>query len=104
MLRFVLIVALSAIPFVAKATTVTLILSDIGVAGLESMLDIARKSAPTMREADMAISLYNALQQAKQAAMQNEQQQTSAAEKTSRDLAEENARLKAELGKIQAPK
>lgn len=56
-------------PIGANAGTVNLQLNDIGVAGLEAALDIARKNG-SMHDADMAVSLWNALQQAKVQAMQ----------------------------------
>lgn len=78
----------------ARAGTVNFSLNEIGVAGLEQMLDIARKAAPTMREADMAVSLYNALQQSKLQALQTEQQAAQAAEQRLKALEAENAKLK----------
>lgn len=78
----------------ASAGTVNFSLNEIGVAGLEQMLDIARKAAPSMRDADMAVSLYNALQSAKLQALQTEQQAAQAADQRLKALEAENAKLK----------
>jgi hypothetical protein len=64
-----LAVALLASP--AYAGNVALQLNDVGVAGLESALELARKHG-SMHDADMAVSIYNALQAAKIQAMQDD--------------------------------
>lgn len=77
----------------ARADGVTLQLNDVGTAGLERMLDIARRNAPTMGEADMAVSLWNALQRAREATMMAAQKNADAAEiaKLKADLDAKNA-------------
>lgn len=76
--------------------------SETGVPALEAALDIARRNAPTMREADMAVSLYNALQVAKQQSAQAEQQAATGAEASRKKLEEELTRTKDELAKAKA--
>lgn len=101
--RFAL-VALAAFVVPAHAGSVMLQLNtESGVPALETALDIARRNAPTMREADMAVSLYNALQAAKQQAAQVDQQQAAAAEASRKKLEDELARTKDELAKAKAP-
>lgn len=89
----------------AHAGTVTLQLNtEAGVPALEQALDIARRNAPTMREADMAVSLYNALQAAKTQSAQADAQQAAAADQARKKLEDDVAKLKADLTKANEEK
>lgn len=87
----------------ARAGSVALELNEVGVAGLEQMLDIARRSGPSIRDADMAVSLYNALQAAKAKSAQFDAQRLDALEKKRKDLEEQIAALRAEVEKLKNP-
>lgn len=101
-MRVFVAAAIIALAFPAHAGTVNFELNEVGVGGLEQMLDIARRSASTMREADMAVSLYNALQQAKLKAMQADQQAAQAAEQHVKALEAEKAKAAQRLKDLEA--
>jgi type II secretory pathway component HofQ len=86
-----LVVAFASSPVLASS--VSLNLNEVGIAGLEQVLDIARRNAATMKDADMAVSIYNALQSAKAAAAVAE---AAAAKDTSDQL----VRLQGEIAKM----
>ena len=81
----------------AFAGDVTLQLNSLGVAGLEQMLDIARRNAATMRDADMAVSLWNALQRAKDAAAQADAQKAASDAQALQGKDAEIAKLRSDL-------
>jgi hypothetical protein len=83
----------------AMAGGANLSLNDAGVTGLEQMLDIARRNATSMRDADMAVSLYNALQTAKQAGAKADAEALATAQKTAQDASDELAKLRANAAK-----
>jgi hypothetical protein len=89
--RILITLVLLAAASGARAGTVVLQLNDVGVTGLEQMLDIARRNG-NMHDAEMAVSLWNVLQAAKtQSAMSEENQ--------ARGLRDENQKLRGELDK-----
>lgn len=87
------VLALSVAPAFAGGVILNLN-TETGVGALEQVLDIARRNAPTMREADMAVSIYNALQQAKQESAKQEAVQAQGLAEQKRKLEEEVAQLK----------
>lgn len=102
-MRTLLVLVVSLFATTAYAGNVNLQLNDVGVTGLEQVLDVARKYGPNMRDAEMAVSIYNALQAAKQQSAQSDAARLDLLEKQKNDLQSELDKVKAELEKLKNP-